>query len=145
MSIHTTKDFKGKRLERYQELFHISECLPRYWPPNENEPTRTDLLRFMKDFHDWYFGREAGGMFLTPNAKDLYMRLLNQLAAVAFSSEAEPDSTADRPLSATESQTLRQLASDLRHQLAEDVGAANPPRLRWTRPRPQPPAPNISR
>jgi hypothetical protein len=109
------------------------------------EPTRNDLRQYMRNFHDWYFGEDAGGMFLTVEAKDIYMRLLNLLAETAYSDEGGPDSEADGPLSATESQTLRELASELRHQLAEDVGAANPPRLRWTRPGPQLPLPGISR
>jgi hypothetical protein len=91
------------------------------------EPTINDLRQYMRNFHDWYFGEDAGGMFLTAAAKDIYMRLLNLLAETAYSGEGGPDSEAHRPLSATESQTLRELASELRHQLAEDVGAANPP------------------
>lgn len=134
---------QGKRLERYQELFHISKCLPRYWPPTHEEPTRKDLRQYIEDFHDWYSGKDAGGMFLTPAAKDIFMRLLDQLAELAFADQGGPDSPADRPLSAAESQTLRKLAGELRRQLAEDTGAANPPRLRWTRPGPQVPPPSI--
>lgn len=130
---------RDKRLERYQALFHTSKCLPRYWRPTE-KPTRKDLQQFRQDFHEWYFGEEAGGMFLTPAAKNIYLRLLNRLVEAAYEG-SEPDSA----LSDTESQTLRELASDLRHQLAEDVGAANPPRLRWTRlGSPVPPPPGIS-
>jgi hypothetical protein len=128
-----------KRLERYQALFHVSECLPRYWPPMEEEPTRDDLQQYMRKFHNWYFGEKAGGMFLTPSAKDIYIRLLNSLAETAYQDESASDS----PLSANESKTLRELASELRRQLAEDVGAANPPRLRWARPGPQAPPPSI--
>ncbi|MGN9912714.1 hypothetical protein ACTMTJ_34785 [Phytohabitans sp. LJ34] len=135
---------QGKRLERYQALFHVSRHLPRYWPPMEEQPKRTDLQRYMRDFHDWYFGEDAGGMFLTPAAKDIYMRLLNLLAEAAFKDKDGPNSAVDSPLSAAESQTLRNLAGELRRQLAEDVGAANPPRLRWTRPNPQTPLPRIS-
>jgi hypothetical protein len=123
---------RDKRLERYQHLFHISRCLPRYWRPAE-APTRHDLDRFREDFHDWYFGEAAGGMFLTPAAKDAYMRLLNTLAQATRENWDDSQSSERSPLSADESETLRKLASELRHQLAEDVGAANPPRLRWTR------------
>ena len=135
---------QGKRLERYQELFHVSQCLPRYWPPGHEEPKRKDLQQYMEHFHGWYFGEHAGGMFLTAAAKDSYMRLLNLLAELAFADGTEPNSPVDRPLSAAEYQALRQLAGDLRRQLAEDTGAANPPRLRWTRPGPQTPPPSIS-
>ncbi len=138
------QSLQGKRLECYQELFHISECLPRYWPPTATEPARSDLQGFLDDFHGWYFGKDAGGMFLTPTAKDIYLSLMNLLAEAAFSGGTEPASP-DARLSAPESQGLRQLASELRHQLAEDVGAANPPRLRWARPRSQAQPPGISR
>lgn len=122
---------RDKRLERYQHLYRVSRCLPRYWLPTE-VPTRQNLHQFRQDFHDWYFGEDAGGMFLTPAAKDAYMRLLNMLAETMHRSGNESD-TNTSPLSASDSQALRELASELRHQLAEDVGAANPPRLRWTR------------
>jgi hypothetical protein len=134
---------QGKRLERYQELFHVSRCLPRYWPAGHEEPKRKALQQYIESFHDWYFGEDAGGMFLTAAAKDIYMRLLNLLAELAFADGTEPDSPADRPISAEESRALRKLAGDLRRQLAEDTGAANPPRLRWTRPGPQFPPPGI--
>ncbi len=133
------RTLRDKRLERYQELFHISKCLPRYWRAGES-PTRQDLLQFSRDFHDWYFGEGAGGMFLTPAAKSVYMRVQNKLAEATHQTASE--SGEESPLSVTESQAIRDLASELRHQLAEDVGAANPPRLRWTRlgPTVQPPA-----
>jgi hypothetical protein len=72
-------------------------------------------------------------MFLTPAAKDAYMRLLNMLAQATRENWDDSQNSERSPLSADESQTLRKLASELRHQLAKDVGAANPPRLRWTR------------
>jgi len=134
---------QGKRLERYQALFHVSKCLPRYWYPGE-EPKPKDLQQYIQNFHDWYFGEDAGGMFLTPVAKDIYLRLLNLLAEVAFASGNEPGSTADHAMSAAESQALRNLASELRHQLTADIGAANPPRLQWIRPGRQLSPPHIA-
>ena len=109
----------------------------------DEEPRRKDLHQYLQDFHDWYFGEDAGGMFLTPAAKEISMRLLNLLAEAAFAGADGPNGAADHRLSAAESRALRQLASELRHQLAEDTGASNPPQLRWTRPGPQPPPPNI--
>lgn len=135
---------QSKRLERYQALFHVSECLPRYWLPSIEEPKREDLQKYIQSFHDWYFSADAGGMFLTSAAKDIYMRLLNLLAEVAFAHGDGSTSAAGRSLSATESQALRDLAAELRRQLAEDVGAANPPRLRWAHPGPQAPPPGIA-
>jgi hypothetical protein len=135
---------QSKRLDRYQALFRVTKCLPRYWPPMEEEPTRGDLQQYIRDFHEWYFGDGAGGMFLTPAAKDAYMGLLNLLAEAAFKAEEADGSAGDLPLSEAESQRLRNLASELRRQLAEDVGAANPPHLQWTRPGSQHPLPNIN-
>jgi hypothetical protein len=135
---------QAKRLECYQALFHVSECLPRYWPPMDEAPSRKDLQHYIEDFHDWYFSKDAGGMFLTAPARDLYMRLLDLLAEVAFAAGSKPDGTNDHPLSPEESEELRRLAGELRRQLAEDVGAANSPRLRWARPAPQEPPPGIA-
>lgn len=126
------RGLRDKRMECYQGLFRVTECLPRYWLPAET-PTRHDLYRFRKSFHDWYFGEEAGGMFLTPSAKDAYIRLVNALAEMMDKADGEPERSELPLLSPIESQILRELASELRHQLAEDVGSANPPRLRWTR------------
>ena len=135
---------QGKRLERYQALFQVTRCLPRYWPPNVESPKRKDLQQYILDFGDWYFGDGAGGMFLTEAAKASYMRLLNLLAEAAFKDDDGSDSTTDFPLSTTESQTLRDAAAELRRQLTQDIGAANPPRIRWARPGQQAPPPNIS-
>lgn len=109
---------QGKRLEHYQALFHLTGCLPRYWPPDIEEPLRKDLQQYIQNFHDWYFGEEAGGMFLTPVAKELYMSLQNLLAEVAFAGTggSDPSGKADHTLSAAESQALRKLASELRHR-----------------------------
>lgn len=126
------RGLRDKRMECYQALFRVTECLPRYWLAAEM-PTRSDLYRFRKNFHDWYFAKDAGGMFLTPSAKSAYIRLVNALADMMDKSNDASGRSDLPPLSSTESQTLRELASDLRHQLAEDVGSANPPRLRWTR------------
>ncbi|QUQ69490.1 hypothetical protein [Kutzneria sp. CA-103260] len=122
---------RDKRLEHYQRLFHISRCLPRYWRAVE-QPARTELLTFREEFHNWYFGEQAGGLFLTPRSKALYLELQNALWAAARPDQDQEDQAVSE-LSAEESRRLRTLASELRHQLAEDVGAAHPPRLRWTR------------
>ncbi|MFR9773940.1 hypothetical protein [Nocardia sp. SC052] len=131
-----------KRLEHYQALFHTTGCLPRYWPKSNLDVTRADIRRFRESFHDWYFGEGAGGMFLTPEAKRIYMRLVTTLveteASVRESQPADDDTVSNDEIGA-----LRVLASDLRHQLAKDVGAAHPPRLSWTRPEPLPPQPWI--
>ena len=50
---------RDKRLERYQGLFHLSKCIPRYW--RGERPTRQDILQFRNEFHNWYFSDDAGG------------------------------------------------------------------------------------
>jgi hypothetical protein len=139
------RTLQEKRLEHYQRLFHLSRCVPRQWRPAE-EPTRDDLRRFREDFHNWYFGEGAGGMFLTQAAKDLYMRLQNALEMSATGGPDGSGSDARRgsPLSTEESKAMRGLASELRHQMTEDVGAAHPPRLRGTRLGPTIPSPSES-
>ncbi|MEU3623022.1 hypothetical protein [Amycolatopsis coloradensis] len=112
---------RTERLIRYQRLFHLSGRLPRYWRPGE-EPDRQTLASLREDLHEWYFGEEAGGLFLTQEAKTRYLRLQNALAEAV---DAGPT-----PLSEQESMTLRGLASELRHQLGEDIGAASPPRIK---------------
>ncbi|MER5466854.1 hypothetical protein ABT010_40850 [Streptomyces sp. NPDC002668] len=121
---------RDKRLERYQVLFHLSECIPRSWRPGA-EPTRSRLLEIRNTFHDWYFGADAGGMFLTKASKACYLNLQNALIDVARLDATGTPSA--EPLDEAESRLVRHLASELRHQLAEDVGASHPPRLRWSR------------
>jgi len=72
-------------------------------------------------------------MFLSAPAKDAYARLLITLAEAMRDDRDDVQSAKTPPLSADESQALRELASELRHQLAEDMGAATRPTYRWTR------------
>ncbi|UQU62292.1 hypothetical protein COUCH_25040 [Couchioplanes caeruleus] len=132
------QNLQSKRLERYQELFHVSRCLPRYFLPGE-EPDRMELLAFRETFSAWYFGEKGGGMFLTPASQELSLRLLNLLVEIGSDDAGSPR------LRAAESRQVRELAGELRHQLAEDVGASHPPGLRWTRPgKTSPPPPGIA-
>ncbi|MGK3204568.1 hypothetical protein [Amycolatopsis sp. MEPSY49] len=110
-----------ERLARYQRLFHLSGRLPRYWRPGE-APGRQDLAALRQDLHDWYFGEEAGGLFLTQHAKTRYLKLQNALAE-AMDAGATPPSE-------NEMKVLRHLAGELRHQLSADIGAANPLRIK---------------
>jgi hypothetical protein len=128
---------RDKRLERYQELFHITRLFHRYYLEGE-VPSRKNLEEFRIDCDAWYFGEAAGGMFLTKAAKDIYMQMMNMIAETAFE---EGKSKEEAKITSAESKALREVASMLRHQLAADVGAANPPRLRWTRPEPTPEPP----
>lgn len=92
-------------------------------------PTREQSRPYSRQFHDWYFGEDAGGMFLSPAAKELYIRLLSKIAEVAYRVKPVGEA-AEQPYTDAESQQLRSRASELWHQLAEDVGTVNPPRVR---------------
>ncbi|MEV6193601.1 hypothetical protein AB0M19_14545 [Streptomyces sp. NPDC051920] len=121
---------RDRRLEHYARLFHLTERIPRRWRPG-HEPDRAQLLEHWETFHHWYFGEAAGGMFLTPASKSCYLALQNAL--LELGRDGAPGGAAAEPLAEGESRLIRHLASELRHQLAEDVGAAHPPRLRWAR------------
>lgn len=135
------RELRDKRLPHYQRLFHISRSVPREWRPHQ-VPSRADLQQFRKDFHNWYFGPDAGGMFLTEAARSLYFNLQNGLeAATAGSFDKSTNREGQKPLTGVEKETLYKLASALRHQLSADVGTAQSPRLEWARPGPTLPPP----
>lgn len=131
------------RLPHYQRLFNISRCIPREWPQGE-VPSGRDLLQFRENFHDWYFGDEAGGMFLPEATRTIYFKLQNALENIGHSKLDLPDTASDSSVSSAEGAELYKHASTLRHQLAWDVGAAQPPRLRWVRLGPTLPSPAAS-
>ncbi len=83
------------RLPHYQRLFHLSGCIPREWRPGE-EPTRAELQHLREGFHDWYFGPDAGGLFLTQAAKDHYLRLQDELASLGTPAPSGRRSTRGR-------------------------------------------------
>jgi hypothetical protein len=121
------RTLRDMRLPHYQQLFHLTKNLPREFL---EEPRRSELLDFREQFHDWYFGEQAGGMFLSQEARDAYFTLQNELQSVAGRLSA--DSERVRP---DESAGLRKKASALRHQLTTDVGTAERPQANWIIPR----------
>jgi hypothetical protein len=122
------RELRDKRLPHYQRLFHVSRAVPREWRPDA-VPSRAELRRIREEFHGWYFGDDAGGMFLTDMARDLYFRLQNGLEATSGQRGHE-----EEPLTGQEQKSLYKLASALRHQLSADVGTAQAPRLEWAPP-----------
>ena len=123
------RELRDKRLAHYQRLFHISRAVPREWLP-EAVPSRAELRDIRAGFHDWYFGADAGGMFLTEAARELYFGLQNGLETAAQRVDG------GEALTDNEQSTLYGLASALRHQLSADVGTAQSPRLKWAPPGP---------
>ena len=118
---------RDMRLPHYQQLFHLTKNLPREFL---EEPRRSDLLDFRGRFHDWYFGEQAGGMFLSQAARDAYFTLQNELQSVAGRRSADSERVGP-----DESASLRKKASALRHQLTTDLGTAERPRANWIIPR----------
>jgi hypothetical protein len=137
LQLQYDRALRDLRLPHYQRLFHVSGCIPREWRPGE-EPSRPELLHLRERFNDWYFGPDAGGLFLTNATREKYFRLQNELEAQAHAGL----SAGSEPLPAEDSRLLRKLASELRHQMAQELGTAEPPQLRWTAlgPTPAPPA-----
>lgn len=129
------RELRDKRLPHYQKLFHLSGAVPREWRPG-TVPSRAELGQIREQFHDWYFGTDAGGMFLTEAARDRYFALQNGLQTAAAGPGPSGDGGGGEPLAAAEQTTLYQLASALRHQLSADVGTAQSPRLDWAQPGP---------
>ena len=120
------------RLPHFQELFHLTERLPREW--RAGAPTRPELLEIRESFHAWYFGEKAGGMFLSEDGRSAYFAVQNALQAAA--GRLDDDGS---EVSGDDSAVLRRTASDLRHRLSADLGAAEPPRKRRRVPRSTPP------
>ena len=133
------KTLRDIRLKGYQQLFHLSRQIPRHWLLTP-EPSRAELMKIRTSFHDWYYHPNAHGMFLASGSKRAYIALMDALDAALFEISANGDTkVCDRPnskLSPEESHLLLVLSSNLRHLLATEIGAANPPRTRSHSPDP---------
>jgi hypothetical protein len=124
------RDLRMRRLEPYMSLYRRTEKLPRYW---RTSPARADLSDWSEGFHEWYFA-EAGGLFLSDDARLAYLSVLEVIAAVAAEGSAESR------LSDEEIERLWRAGQALRRQLAADIGAAEAPRLARRQPVVSPPA-----
>jgi hypothetical protein len=121
------------RLPHYQQLFHLTRSIPREFLET---PQQSNLLDFRKQFHNWYFSEQAGGMYLSQAARDAYFALQNEIQAVARRMSADSELVGQN-----ESAMLRTKASALRHQLTADLGTAERPRFNRVTPRSTPPPP----
>ena len=122
------------RLPHYQELFHLTRSMPREFLEFLEPPRRSDLVDLREKFHNWFFGEQAGGMFLSQAAREAYFSLQNELQSVAGRMQTDGELVCQH-----DSAILRKKASDLRHQLTTDLGTAEQPRLRLIGPRSVPP------
>jgi hypothetical protein len=122
------RELRTLRVPHYQALHSASERIPREWLPG-NELTRSDLLGLRQTFHEWYFGPDAGGMFLTEAGRDAYFALANKLQVVGRQGDKGGDAG---PVTPKEFSDLRDLAHELRQQLRQDLGTAEAPKVAWT-------------
>jgi hypothetical protein len=91
-----------------------------------------------EELHDWYFSKEAGGLFLSREASEAYFGLQNAIQEAA--SRIDPVAT----LGDDDSIKIRAAASNLRRQLVADLGTAEHPDRSWTAPRHIPPPDLVS-
>jgi hypothetical protein len=124
------RELRARRIEAYMSLYKRTDKLPRYWRAN---PKRMELSDFSHAFDGWYFG-EAGGLFLSDEARKAYHSMLEAMATVA-NEGAEEDQLSDE-----ETQRLWRAGQALRRRLAADIGAAEDPRLTGRLPAVSPPA-----
>ncbi|SNS71880.1 hypothetical protein SAMN05421812_101536 [Asanoa hainanensis] len=122
------RSLRDLRLPHYQRLFHLTESVPRQWL--SSSPDRAGLRATRQAFQSWYFGEEAGGLFLSQAARDAYFALQNALQAAADGLPEDTATVTDR-----DSVIVRAKASALRHQLSADLGVAQQPRRPWITPR----------
>jgi hypothetical protein len=113
------RELRARRIEAYMSLYKRTDKLPRYWRTN---PKRMELSNFSEAFDPWYFG-EAGGLFLSDEARRAYHSMLEIMATVADEGSGE-DQLSDEDI-----QRLWRAGQALRRRLAADIGAADDPRL----------------
>jgi hypothetical protein len=123
------RELRIRRMEVYTSLYRRTDKYPRY---HITILARKELVAWAHSFDDWYFG-EAGGLFLSNNARQAYLSMLDVTATVA-----NDDSSGER-ISEEEVQLLWRAGQALRRQLAADIGAAENPRLTFRPPAMSPP------
>jgi hypothetical protein len=124
------RELRTRRLEPYMSLYRRTKSLPRYW---RTAPARAELSAWSEGLHEWYFD-EAGGLFLSDDARVAYLNVLEVIAVTANAG------TPEDPISDEDMQRLWRAGQTLRRQLTADIGAANAPRLPGRQPVISPPA-----
>lgn len=124
------RELRTQRLDPYKSLYRRTKNLPRYW---RTAPSRVELRTWSESLHEWYFD-EAGGLFLSDDARVVYHEVLEVIAVTANAGKQEAK------LSETELERLWRAGQALRRQLAADIGSANSPRLKGIQPAVTPPA-----
>ena len=116
------------RLPHYQELFHLTGAIPREWWPSSALAKR-DVLALREQFHNWYFGGRAGGLFLSEDARTAYSALQSELQEAARHLASDEDL-----MSIEDIRKVRERGSALRHRLSSDLGVAEQAHENWALP-----------
>jgi hypothetical protein len=101
------------RLAAYRELWRSLQPLAKYARPT---PVTNSVLRHLiGDLRAWYF--QDGGIFLSNHARDAYFALMDELRDELARAQSDPAVELDF----VAFETLRELGSDLRTAMVEDV------------------------
>jgi hypothetical protein len=104
---------RGDRLLAYKELWRSLQPLAKYARP---APLTYRLLGgLIRELRAWYFA--TGGMFLTTPSREAYFALMDELTDVLVRAPTDLSQEVDLP----KFERLRQLGSDLRTAMVEDV------------------------
>ena len=82
LSTLTTSHFATFEFLTTKVLFHLTGSIPRHRLILET-PRRPDLHKLREQLHYWYFSEQAGGMFLSQEAREAYFSLQNELLTTA--------------------------------------------------------------
>lgn len=104
---------RADRLTAYRKLWLSLQPLARYARPTP--VTHQVVGRLFGQLRAWYF--QDGGIFLSHHARDAYFALMDELRELVA---REPSDSA-RELDFEAFETLRQLGSDLRTAMVNDV------------------------
>jgi hypothetical protein len=104
---------RGERLAAYRELWRALQPLAKYSRP---APVTYRLLgRLLTELRAWYF--QTGGLFLSTGSRDAYFALMDELRERLLRRPVDTSSE----LEFHHFERLRQLGSDLRSAMVEDV------------------------
>jgi hypothetical protein len=129
------RQLRAERLDRYVELHRATAAFPRYWP--DENPTRKRFSEVLEELNHWYFA--GGGLFLTDEAREAYIELLNAIPDIRAAGHEE------ETISDKEVDTLWRRGQRLRRQLTADIGSAQRPTVAAAPRAPSAPPPSVVR
>lgn len=113
--VRVAEEVRKGRLDSYPHLWRLTS-LVSVWP--RSDPALADLEMLHRALRRWYY--EAGGLYLSENARRRYTEVQRLLAHVAANFDALHKTSNDR-LSGNTYQDLQEACSALRGALTEDL------------------------